>query len=116
MAVRVLDLISGKFLTDRNKKALEMSVNYNANTLDAGDAVIDFYKKSSQVERPTINEKSILAGNTYLQKNLLPESRKEIIDTINVFKDIIGLESAKEEAINNGYHTNIPEEGFNINF
>ena len=119
--VRVLDLLSGKFLKSENGKTLEMTVKdnedyFHVDYLELSDTVIDFYKESGNIKRPAFNEKDVLNGKTYLQQKFLPNSVSEIGKTYDACKDFMSQEDAKSYAIAQGYLSNIPVKGFNIDF
>ena len=73
VTVKVLDFLSGNFLKNKNNRHLQMS--FSNDSFETADKVIDFYNKSSNLERPKINLDNIVAGRTFLQKNFC-ESKK----------------------------------------
>ena len=115
--VKFLDLISGNFVKSAKKnKPLQMVINKNADRLNAGDKLLDFYLKADKLERPLINENKIFNGNTYLQKKLLLESKSKIRDSYQSYKKCLSDIDAKKEALWDNWHFNFPKEGLNIDF
>jgi hypothetical protein len=118
VVVRFLDLISGSFVkSSKRNKPLQMVINDNANRLDAGDKLLDLYSKADKCEKPVANKNKIFNGNTYLQKNLLPESKAEIRDSYQSYLKCLSKEGAKNEALEEYWRTNcLGDKGLNIDF
>ena len=118
VVVRFLDLISGSFVkSSKQNKPLQMVINDNANRLNAGDKLLDLYSKADKCEKPVANKNKIFNGNTYLQKNLLPESKAEIRDSYQSYLECLSKEGAKNEALEKYWSTNCRgDKGLNIDF